>query len=109
MLSSTPTWKMAVLQQTRIATSTNLGWFLLTSLSSPTWSICVDDLSFAVDEIDELIKELTEGPFHFELEGTGPLNFHLGCGFDRDPDNTLHADPERCIDELLDSFKDMFG
>ena len=68
----------------------------------------MDDLSFAVDDPDDLIKELAKGPFHFKLKGTGPLNFHLGCGFDRDTDDTLHPDPKQCIEKLLDSFRDMF-
>ena len=53
----------------------------------------VDDFSFAVDDPNKLLKELTEGPFHCKLKGTGPLEFHLGCGFGRDKDKTLHSDP----------------
>ena len=68
---------------------------------------CVDDLSFAVDDPNRLIKELTEGPFYFKLKGTGPLKFHLGCGFGRDIDKTLHLDPKQCIEKILDTAKDM--
>lgn len=46
----------------------------------------VDDFGFAVDDPNKLIKELTEGPFCFKLKGTGPSNFHPGCGFGRDTD-----------------------
>ena len=69
----------------------------------------VDDLSFAVDNPKKLIDELTKGPFHFKLEGTGLLNFHLGCGFGRDEDRTLHLDPKQHIEKTLDSFKDVIG
>ena len=48
-----------------------------------------DDLSFAVDDPDKLLSELTKGPFHFKLKGTGPLEFHLGCGFGRDTKTRL--------------------
>ena len=70
---------------------------------------CVDDLSFAVDNPNRLINEPTKGPFCFKLKGTGPLNFHLGCGFGRDIDKTLYLDPKQHVEKLLDTFKDMFG
>ena len=69
----------------------------------------VDDLSFAVDDPNKLLKELTEGPFHCKLKGAGPLEFHLGCGFGRDKDKTLHSDPKQCVEKILETFKDTFG
>ena len=49
------------------------------------------------------------GPFHFKLKGKGLLNFRSGCGFGGDKDNTLHLNPERRVDKLSVSFKDVFG
>ena len=70
---------------------------------------CVDNLAFAVDDPAKLLTELTKGPFHYKLKGSGPLKFHLGCGFGRDNDGTLHLNPERCVEKTLETFKVTFG
>ena len=43
------------------------------------------------------------------MKGSGPIKFHLGCGFDRDEDNTLYMDPSRYIDKMTDSYQRFFG
>ena len=69
----------------------------------------VDDLAFAADNPTKLLEELTEGPFHCKLKGSGSLEFHLGCGFGRDKDDTLHLNPKQCVEKTLETFKDTFG
>ena len=44
----------------------------------------MDDLYIVMKDPKSFVAVL-EGPEHkFTLQGTGPLNFHLGCGFVRD-------------------------
>jgi hypothetical protein len=50
-----------------------------------------------------------ENIYKFKLKGTGPLRFHLGCDFDRDPDGTLYMAPKKYIERLIDSYMRMFG
>ena len=69
----------------------------------------VDDLAFITAEPSKLIKELERDPYNFEMKGSGPIKFHLGCGFDRDEDNTLYMDPSRYIDKMIDSYKRLLG
>ena len=53
----------------------------------------VDDLAFITAKPSKLIKELQRDPYNFKMKGSGLINFHLGCGFGRDDDNTLYMDP----------------
>ena len=34
-------------------------------------------------------RNLESAPYNFKLKGSGPLSFHLGCGFSRDSSGTL--------------------
>jgi len=38
-----------------------------------------------------------EKDYTFKLKGTGPISFHLGCDFARDPDGTLYLMPKKFI------------
>ena len=49
----------------------------------------VDDLCICAKEPEELLKRLQGAPYKFDLKGSGPLNFHLGCGFYRNKDGRL--------------------
>ena len=42
------------------------------------------------------------------MKGSVPINFHLGCGFGRDDDNTLYMDPSQYIDKMIDSYESLF-
>ena len=53
----------------------------------------VDDLAIIMKDPQSLIDQLMAAPHNFKLKGSGPLNFHLGCGFSRDKDGTLYMDP----------------
>ena len=55
----------------------------------------VDDLCIIMRNPKEFIDQL-EGPEgNFKLKGSGPLKFHLGCGFTRDSTGTLCMDAGR--------------
>ena len=56
-----------------------------------------------------LIDQLMAAPHNFKLKGSGPLNFHLGCGFDRDKDGTLYMDPGKYIDRMMEAYEQHFG
>ena len=48
-------------------------------------------------------------PYNFDLRGSGPVNFHLGCGFKRESDGTLFIIPCRYVKMMVKSYKRMFG
>jgi hypothetical protein len=68
----------------------------------------VDDLEIASKDPKAIIDELmnTHG---FKLKGTGPICFHLGCHFGRDPDGTLFMQPKKYIEKMKENYKRLFG
>jgi hypothetical protein len=42
---------------------------------------------------------------NFKLKGSGEVNFHLGCGFERDSDGVLCMNPGRYVDKMEDAYK----
>ena len=40
-----------------------------------------DDLAIIMKDPQSLIDQLMAAPHNFKLKGSGPLNFHLRCGF----------------------------
>ena len=55
------------------------------------------------------IDLLEEAPYNFKLKGSGPLNFHLGCGFHHDSIGTLCMDPGKHIDQMEEAYVQHFG
>jgi hypothetical protein len=55
------------------------------------------------DFLDKLTKT-----YGFKLKGVGPLEFHLGTSYGRDPDGTLYASAQRYIEKMTDSYGNMF-
>ena len=55
------------------------------------------------------LDQLQSALYNFKLKGSGPLNFHLGCGFHRDSTGTLCMDPGKYIDQMMESYKQHFG
>jgi hypothetical protein len=64
----------------------------------------VDDLAIAANEPEAIIEALT-GKHKLALKGTGPLKFHLGCVFKRDPDNTLAFGPKTYVEKMLVNYQ----
>jgi hypothetical protein len=61
-------------------------------------AVYVDDLAIAAKNPQEIIDWLTDPKKgNFKLKGIGPLTYHLGCDFQRDPDGTLHFGPFKYI------------
>ena len=69
----------------------------------------VDDLLIASRNPQAIIDALQSEPHKFKLKGTGPVKFHLGCDFFRDPSGTLCVGPKTYIDRLALQYKSMFG
>ena len=46
---------------------------------------------------------------NLKLKGVGPLEYHLGCTYKKDPDGTLAADPRRYVNKILESYERMFN
>jgi len=71
-------------------------------------AVYVDDLCIAAINPAGIIKELKE-KYNYKLKGDGPLTFHLGCDFSRDPDGTLCYGPVKYIEKIIKSYEQMFG
>ena len=69
----------------------------------------VDDLLIASKNPQAIIDALEGEPNKFVLKGTGPVSFHLGCDFGRDPDGTMWYGPTTYIDRLKDQYQTLFG
>ena len=69
----------------------------------------VDDLLIVSKQPLKILKILQGEPYSFKLKGTGPISFHLGCGFSRDEHNILCMDPKKYIEKMIQSYKQMFG
>jgi hypothetical protein len=67
----------------------------------------VDDLAIVSKEPSKIIESLEKQGF--KLKGVGPMSYHLGCDYTRDPDGTLSYGPRRYIEKILDSYEQMYG
>ena len=47
--------------------------------------------------------------YKLKLKGVGPINYHLGCGYTRDEDGTLVADPRKYAEKILESYEKPLG
>jgi hypothetical protein len=52
---------------------------------------------------------LESKPVNFKLKGTGPLEFHLGCDYFGDEDDTRCYGPKKYIGRMVDAHRRMFG
>ena len=39
--------------------------------------------------------------YKLKLKGVGPISYHLGCGYTRDEDGTLVAEPRKYVEKSL--------
>ena len=70
--------------------------------------VYVDDLAIAAKDPQAFCNELKE-KYNLKLKGVGPLEYHLGCTYKKDPDGTLAADPRRYVNKILESYERMFN
>ena len=55
-------------------------------------AVYVDDLAIAAKDPQPFCHEHKK-KYNLKLKGVGPLEYHLGCTYKKDPDGTLAADP----------------
>ena len=70
-------------------------------------AVYVDDLAIAAKDPQAFCSELKKR-YDLKLKGAGPLEYHLGYTYKKDPDGTLTADPRRCVNKILESYERMF-
>ena len=70
-------------------------------------AVYVDDLAIAAKDPQAFCNELKK-KYNLKLNGVGPLEYHLGCTYKKDPDGTLAADPRRYVNKILESYERMF-
>jgi len=66
-------------------------------------AVYVDDLAIASKDTKSIIRELVE-KYKYKLKGVGPIKFHLGCDFSRDPDGTMVFGPMSYITKMMDTY-----
>ena len=65
----------------------------------------VDNLAIIMKDPQSLIDQLMAAPHNFKLKGSGPLNFHLRCGFSCDKDGKLYMDPGKYIKRMMEAYE----
>ena len=70
-------------------------------------AVYVDDLAIAAKDPQAFCNELKKR-YNLKLKGVGPLEYHLGCTYKKDPDGTLAADPRRYVNKIVKSYERMF-
>ena len=71
-------------------------------------AVYVDDLAICMKDPKTFCDTLKE-KYKLKLKGVGPINYHLGCGYTRDEDGTLVADPRKYVEKILESYEKTFG
>ena len=69
----------------------------------------VDDLCLVMKDPISFLKILQSDPYSFKLKGSGPMSFHLGCGFNRDENGVLCMDPLKYIEKMAQAYEQLFG
>ena len=67
-------------------------------------AVYVDDLAICMKDPKVFCDTLKEN-YKLKLKGVGPISYHLGCGYTRDEDGTLVADPRKYVEESLSHMK----
>ena len=71
-------------------------------------AVYVDNLAICMEDPKSFCDTLKE-KYKLKLKGVGPINYHLGCGYTRDEDGTLVADPRKYVEKILESYEKTFG
>ena len=65
----------------------------------------VDNLCIIMKDPEFFLEQLKGPKGNFKLKGSGPLKFHLGCGFHQDSTGTLCMDAEKYIKKMQDAYR----
>ena len=69
-------------------------------------AVYVDDLAIWMKDpqaVSDTLKEV----YKHKLKGVGPLRYHVGCGYSRDEDGALVADPRKYVDKMHEASEKM--
>ena len=70
----------------------------------------VDDLCLVMKEPETFLTILQSEPYNFKLKGSGPVSFHLGCGFERDEQTGILAmTPQKYIEKMNLTYQHLYG
>jgi len=75
-------------------------WEYIATYADKLANIMKDPKSFT----DLLIDE-----YKYKLKGVGPITYHLGSDYKRDPDGTFYVGAESYIDKMFESYERTFG
>ena len=64
----------------------------------------VDGSALILKNPQFLLDELTLLPYNFKLKGSGPLKFHIGCGFTCNSTSTLCMGFGKCRDQIEEAY-----
>ena len=70
-------------------------------------AVYVDDFAIAAKDPQAFCNKLKK-KYNLKLKGVGPLEYHLGCTYKKDPDGTLAVDTRRYVNKILESYERMF-
>ena len=71
-------------------------------------AVYVDDLVCAARDPGKIMETLMS-KYKYKLKGVGPVDYHLGCDFGRDPDGMLWFGPRRYVKKMVESYEQLFG
>ena len=71
-------------------------------------AVYVDDLCIAMKDPAGFIKELKQ-VHKYKIKGDGPIEYHLGCDYERAPAGEMTCSPRKYMEKSLDAFDKMFG
>ena len=60
-------------------------------------------------DLQVFLDQLDLAPYNFKLKGSGPLNFHLGCGFHCNNTGALCINSEKYVDQMEEVYVQHFG
>jgi hypothetical protein len=68
----------------------------------------VDNLAMALKKPTEVTNAL-RNKYGYKLKGVGPITYHLGSDYKRDPDGTLYVSAESYIKKMNESYERIYG
>jgi len=68
----------------------------------------VDNLAICMKDPTEVTNALRE-KYGYNLKGVGPITYHLGSDYKRDPNGTFHTSAESYINKMVKSYERTFG
>ena len=95
-----------------------MGFFLSKGESDIWMRDCGDHYEYIASYVDDLliaskdpktIIETLENTYNFKLKGSGPVEHHLGCNYNKDENGVLSMEPKDYVNKLLDDYTRLFG